>query len=525
MVSKQRTARTYTITAPIRGLNGSDPITLMDPSDALVLDNVICRQGWVESRPGYANHSPTLAAGNVHTIIPYVPTFGDARVFAAALDSIYEVTTAGTATLISSGHIGAEWSHTQVSNQAGNYLLMVNGEATGRGFDGTTWSDWGISGVASSSLSQVTVWKRRVWAVQKNSFKAWYLAADAIAGAATSFNFSGIFKQGGSLLAILTWSIDGGDGIDDYFLAVTTMGEVAVYRGTDPASDMGLVGVYFIGVPLGKRFYTSFGPDLVLLTTQGVISASKFISVTNPRTFLSDKARTFIDADIRTYGALTGWEMVHVAPEKLLLIQVPGVNRQWVMNTQSGAWSKLMYGVAKTWGVAGGMVFAGGGQVVYKMFFGGTDPSETPITWTIVPAFTYMKAPSQLKQLTLGRLVLESEGIPAIQQVALTDFNLNLEGLTATAGTAVQRGSYWGKATWGGSVWGLGSTAGSVGSTWGTAIWGMSTWGTTDVVGYRPWQVLSGMGHSVTQAIRGTSTGTVNRLLSIDYVYERGGVM
>lgn len=524
-MTKPRTSQTYTITAPVRGLNGDDPISLMDPADGLVLDNVICRQGWVESRQGYADHAIGLSAGDVHTLIPYTPPSGVGKMFAGAGTSIYEVTASGAASLVSAGHTGGAWSHTQVSNQAGNFLIMVNGEAVAREFNGTTWSNWGISGVASDTLSHVAVWKRRVWAVQKNSFKAWYLAADAIAGAATSFNFSGIFKWGGHLLAILTWSIDGGDGMDDYMLAVTSMGEVAVYRGTDPASDMVLVGVYFIGTPIGRRFYAAIGPDLVLLTIEGVVSASKFISATNAKSYLSEKIRNLIAPDLRSYGVLGGWEVIHLPSESLLLIQVPGVNYQWVMNTQSGAWSKLLYGEARVWASLGGVVLAGAGQKVQRMFYGGTDPGETPITWTIVPAFTYMKAPVTLKRMGLGRLAMESDGLPAIQQKCLTDFNLNLTHLAPTSGVPAQYGSYWGQAVWGSSVWGVRSDQGTAGSTWGTAVWGTSRWGATQVAGYRPWQVLAGLGHSITQVIRGTSTGVVNRLLSIDYVYEKGGVM
>lgn len=502
---RRRVAKTKTFSAPVRGLNASESLALMDPADALVLENVICRPGYLEARKGYIDHVTGFAA-QVETLFSYTGTTGTPKLFAAANTAIYDVTTTGAlGAAVITGLTSAYWSQTQISNQAGNFLIAVNGQDDGRIYNGTTWSLFSPGGISSALLSHVTVWKRRVWMVEEASFRAWYLAADAISGAATSFNFSGVFKRGGRLLSLLTWSLDGGEGVgndaDDYLLAVTSVGEVAVYKGTDPssASTFALVGVYFVGAPIGERYYAHLGGDLALLTTEGIISATKFTSIINKRSNLTYRIQDTILRDIATYGAVKGWEVHVFRAESLLLIHVPGENYQWVMSTLTGAWSKLLYTASRTWATIDTRVFSGGLTTVFQNLTTGTDRGSA-ITWTVVPAFTYMRSPTTPKHFTLGRLALETDALPAIQQRLLVDFNLDLANLTPTG------------------------TPGATGARWGSALWGRSLWGAaSNIAAFRPWHTLNGVGYSATQAIRGTSLGVVNRLVAIDYVYEEGG--
>jgi hypothetical protein len=156
-----------------------------------------------------------------------------------------------------SGLTNARWQHVNVATAGGNFLLAVNGADKLRGYDGTNWYTDGdgshdITGVDSATLIHVNTHKERVWFVQKDTLKAWYLGTKAISGAATAFPFQSIAQSGGyPSVAMATWTIDAGFGADDLAVFITSQGEVIVYRGTDPSSatTWALVGVWQLGTP------------------------------------------------------------------------------------------------------------------------------------------------------------------------------------------------------------------------------------------------------------------------------------
>lgn len=502
----QQTARTTTVPAPVRGLNFKDSLASMRPTDALVLDNLVCRPSYLEVRKGWQNQV-TGFGSNVQTLVSYIASDGTKKLFAAAGSGIYDVTSAGALGAASvTGLTSAYWSSTVIGNVGGNTLLMVNGTDTGQSYNGTTWSSWGITGIASTSLDHVMVWKRRVWAVEKNSFRAWYLATDAVTGAATSFDFKTIFQRGGKLVALLNWTVDGGTGVDDLLVAVTSEGEVALYQGTDPASaaNFSLRGVYFIGKPVGRRFWTKFGGDLLILTVGGLVALSRFLqsAVLNQISVLTDQIQKLITSDALSYGSTQGWELTTYMEDNLLILQVPagsvGSRYQYVMNVLTGAWSKIYLNKAITFVVHDGALYAGHSDRVSNSWTGGTD-NGSPITYRVVPAFSYFGASTQNKRFTLGRVTFESDTVPQFLAKLLRDFDVAVSFPSQTAPSA--SGSLWDSAIWDSSIWG-GSTS-----------------------YYRKWFSLNGLTSAASVAVEGISIGTTSRIISLDYVYEPGGIL
>lgn len=58
-------------------------------------------------------------------------------------------------------------------------------------------------------------------------------------------------------MAAETWTLDSGEGLDDYLVVTTSEGQVGVFRGTDPTSvaTWGLVGVWNLGEPIGAGLH------------------------------------------------------------------------------------------------------------------------------------------------------------------------------------------------------------------------------------------------------------------------------
>lgn len=497
-------ARIVSIPAPVRGLNLRNSPAQLAPQDALVLENVVCRPTFVEVRKGRQDHK-TGFGSNIETLMTYLGTSGSAKLFAATSSAIYDATIAGAvgAAVVSSLTSG-QWSYTQVTNVAGHFLLAVNGADAGQKYDGTSWAAMSITGVATTALDYITVWKRRVWAVEKNTLNAWYLATDAISGAATRFDFSAIFRRGGKLVALINWTMDAGSGVDDHLLAVTSAGELAVYQGTDPASasTFALKGVYDIGAPVGRRFFSQLGGDVVMLTSVGLVSVSSLLQSSNlSRTpVISDSIGDQLRSDVRTFGSQSGWEVLTFIEENLLLVQVPsgsvGSRSQWVMNTMTKAWSHLSISPAITFTTFNGSLYCGQSDRVSNCWTGGLD-GTTGITYRIIPAFSYFGSPGQLKKFGLARAHIRADSSPVYAVKLLRDFD-----------TSVQFPSQ--------------VPSSPSGSAWGIAHWGVDVWGGSATF-YRRWSSVTGAGLTAALAIEGIHSGATWQLYASDYSFEMGG--
>jgi hypothetical protein len=491
--------------APIAGLNYRDPISQMRPQYALVLDNVICRPGYVEVRKGRQNTATGFSA-TVETLMPYNRVDGTRFLFAAAGTGIFDATASGAiGAAVVGGRTSAYFYHVQYSTAAGNYLICGNGVDNAKIFDGAVWADLGATVVVLNTITHVSVWKHRLWLVQKNTMAAWYLPTDAIAGAAVKFDFAGVFTRGGNLLAVIPWTIDSGVGPDDYLLAISSMGEVAVYKGTDPAaaSTFALVGVYYVSPPIGRRFYAKIGGDVVLLTQQGLVSFSRFFQSTqvDARNFISDNINQLLSQDIASYGSTQGWEVVVYLEDNFLLIQVPsggvGSRYQYVMSTITKGWSRFLVSPAVTWAISGGVLYHGQTALVANSWTGGLDV-DTGIAYTVIPAFSYFKDMRE-KLFTLARLTINTDQPPALKTALLRNFD---QAYTLPAVFVKP----------------------PLGSVWDVALWDVALWSGLSVV-YAKWYSLPGLAYAATQVIRGTSVGSVFQLIALDYVYQPGELL
>lgn len=520
---------TSTVPAPVRGLNFREALSQMKPTDALRLDNIICRPSALEVRKGQVE----LATGftsPVETLFGYVNVNGSVKLFAAAGFSIFDASSSGAiGAAVVTGLTSAYWNHTQLSNVGGNYLIAVNGQDNGQIYDGTSWAVLGFTGLAITAMTQVAVWKRRVWVVEKNSFRAWYGAADAITGALTQFSFAGIFRKGGRLQAIINWTIDGGAGSDDYLIAVTSMGEVAVYKGTDPAlaSTFALVGVYFIGPPIGERFYTPYGGDVLMLTAEGLFPISKYLQsqTVDKTTALTDRISSLISSEVSTYGTVRGWEVHVFLDDNFILLQVPaggiGSRYQYAMSLLNGGWSRFLVTKAVTWLAVGNTLYEGEANRVCNGWAGGTDTGE-PIPFTIVPAFSYFGSPARNKIFALGRCLMESEVPLRFVSKLLSNFDQSF--FFPPLSPAGLGSNLWDLAIWDSGITTTGGQSPTGVNLTGApgaagAVWGASRYFT------QSWYSLSGMGYSATQVIYGVSIATQTRILTLDYTFEPGGLL
>ena len=218
---------------------------------------------------------------------------------------------------------------------------------TGPGFDVT-------------NVAFVTAWKNRLWFIQEESGDAYYTDVDAIGGTVEKFTFGSKFQHGGELKCLYSWTIDGGAGIDDLLVAVSRGGDVLVYQGIDPQTDMTLVGSYFIGeLPESRRIGVSYGGELYLLTTFGLTSIRDLLQgvpTGDIKTSPSAKISRFVRQAVQDGKDFPQWSLCINPSDGFMQIVTPYDQRkdatqfnQNLLTQAWGRWRGVPVNCADTW--------------------------------------------------------------------------------------------------------------------------------------------------------------------------------
>lgn len=436
--ARRQTAIARQIPAPVGGWDTESPLAAMKPTRAVILDNWIPRAGYVEMRRGYVEQ----VTGTEEPVEALLAWRGDAqgdKLFACSGADIFDVTTAGplgSAVYSTSGSAySARYKHTNFANDAGAFLLACNGLTTPIRFDGSAFSTLSITASASSftanDLADVMSHKRRLFWLQRGSLTVWYLGVNAIQGAASPLPLGGYFYKGGELVAQATWSLDGGQGLDDMAVFVTSEGQVAIFQGTDPsdASKWLLVGVFDLAKPIGTKPLIKWGGDLVVLTEDGVVPLSQALDkdrAQDDRVALTANIATAFSTAAMSYGANHGWcGFLYPGRGSLAIFNVPTVEGesadQYVQSIQTGAWCRFTGIPATCWELANGRPYFGSAAGVYQWDTGASDNGE-PIVSDVKPAFNAFGNQQVRKNFTMIQALLKAPANLAPALEVLTDY-------------------------------------------------------------------------------------------------------
>ena len=509
----KRVSQATAVPAPTGGWNARDNVADMSPEDALILENWFPTASDVMLRKGRTEFSTGLV-NQVESLMPYQSPAGTNTLFAAAGTSFFDVTAGGAVgAAVVTGLTNARWQHTNYTNTSGtSYLCCFNGVDPPQYWDDSSWIT--ITAVSTPAITVATAatldcpWQhqRRMWLIQTNTLKAWYLPVDAVGGAATALDLSGVARKGGYLVAGGSWTIDAGDGVDDYWAVVTSQGEVIVYRGTDPASanTWSLVGRWEMGNPIGKRCLIKYGGDMLYIAEDGVWPMAKALisDRIDPRVALTDKITTAMNSAAQQYSGNFGWQLMFYQSGTMVILNVP-VNEgndqeQYVMNTISKAWCKFTGVEANCWALLDGVPYYGGNGTVSK-FWDGLDDDDTDIRADAQTAFNYFKDRTGQKRWSMAQPIFQANGIPEIFLGLNVDFDTNDPTASLTF-TPITYG-----------VWDT--------SLWDTGVWG----GSLSVL--RNWQSIVGIGFCAATRLLCASQGIEVRWLSTNFVYEKGAII
>ena len=359
-VNRGNKSGNYNLPSPIGGLNARDSLDLMDETDAIVMDNYIPSETKVTLRKGYTRYVTT--GKPVKTLVEFKSESGRNRFFAFSDTSLWDITSASAPVDLEKNYTNDEWQTVQFKNR----LFAVNGYDKPQTFyindsDEAVWEDAEFSGtnLVPELLVNVASSKQRLWFVEKGSMKAWYSeGVSEIKGNLLSFDMTTVARDGGYLVAVASWTQDGGQGMDDLTVFLTSEGEALVYAGSNPnsADDWVLKGVYRISRPIGYRCTLQYQGDVIVITEDGYLPLSKALPIeraNNSQIAFSDKIRGLVLERTATGRNKFGWQSIIYSRGGYAIFNVPynQAYEQHVINLSTGAWCRFTNIRAFCWGI------------------------------------------------------------------------------------------------------------------------------------------------------------------------------
>lgn len=457
------TARPVSIPVPIKGLAVSENIAQSVPGTALVLDNWILDSSRLRARKGSITRNTGLPGTGVKSLVTWNGATSS-RLFAVAGSGIYDITTAGAVGApVVSGITQPRVSSDMMTTAGGWFLSVVNGVNPYRSYDGTSWSTPTITGVSSSTFSDVFIHASRMWFVQRNTLRAWYLPVDSIAGAANSFDFGASTRLGGSLVAGVSTSLSAGDGVATYAAVITSQGEIVIYRGANPASaaDWVFVGTFRTGKPLGNRCFLKVAGDVLVMTEDGILSLTQIMqqeralaigqAVTEP---ISPLWRDFV----RDFGGSEGWGMTLWTREGAMLVSLPYASErgpvQYVASVGAGAWSRFYGWACDVFTIFNGNLIGGFADGTVKQCDIGARDDGVPYYARVMPAYSTAEVGFALKKVSAIRFNVRSSVRTRDAVVIRTDLELFDLGPSSFGETYSGPNPIWNQMTWNQFIWG-----------------------------------------------------------------------
>lgn len=373
----------------------------------------------------------------------------------------------------------------------------------------------GFTGLPSQFV-YATVWKNRLWLVEKDTSRAWYLAPNSLFGTATSFDFGSRMRAGGPLVGLYSWSYDGGSGMDTLLVGISQGGDVVIYQGTDPSSSstFGIKGTWFVaGVPYGRRIATDYGGDLLVLSLMGIFPLSRLVigsAVEDRSQYATQKITNLFSQLAATYRDLPGWSLTIHPTDNALIVTVPQAAEtptiQLAMSFATRGWSRYRDLPILSADVWGGEMYFGtvdGRVCVNRGFVDNVQLSDpnvaTPVQWSLLTSYQNL-GNARVKRVHMIRPILLSEQpSPNVEVQAKFGFDLSEPSPSLATVSPGESG------------------------TWDTAVWDVDPWA-GDLVPYQPLSGASGMGRDVAIAVRGRATSRTT-LVGFDVFFDQGGFL
>ena len=494
------------LVAPLKGLSHFAQLNETDPLLASILTNWIVEQDRITVRPGY-NQIGSISTGSpISTLIPWQ---SDTQKFVAAADGkLYRP----DSTVLAAGPFGSDnWAWTMFSNlSAIDYTIMVNGVDGVKSWDGTTVATEAVTAPAGEAwvnpakFDKIYAHMNRLWFADSENMAVYYLPVQQKSGAVFLMPLNAIFRRGGHIVALHSWSMDGGAGMDDSLVIFTSNGECAIYSGVDPASDWKLTGVFRFDSPMSKSSIINFGGDLYVLISTGFVPMTTLLRAESEQLGKSDLG---VMADFEEVAIAHrddyGWGVILNSHSNHAICNMPlgaGKYQQMVRMMPGQVWAKwdiparcwLWFDNKAYFATENGKIYQMGPQ--YLNDNGAAINADVRFSWS-----NYKSLTKKNFKLVKPYVITDGQPRPFIDMDVDYGNNppTNLPDITSGA---------------------------SGGADWGTSAWDASDWALLTQP-RQNWQGVTGLGRVGAPRLRVSVTGCSFSLTGLDVIYEPGGLM
>jgi hypothetical protein len=309
----------------------------------------------------------------------------------------------------------------------------------------------------------VLVHQNRLFFADTVNLAVYYLPIQQKAGQVKYLPLNNMFRRGGSIRAMFTWSVDGGAGMNDQLVIFSTNGECVIYSGVDPDTDFSMVGIFRFDSPMSKHSITNYGGDLYVLISTGLVPMSTMIRAETEQLGQTDRnVVTIFRADSHSYRTSFGWQTYLNPSTGRLVCNMPQGSpnryRQMIRHMPNAIWSMYADVPARCWNWIEPYTYFGDDLGnVYQMSKDFLNDNGAAIRCDVQTAWSDYKTPAN-KHFLAVQAYMTATGVPH----SVIDMKVRYEvakGVNEPDINEQASGPAWDTATWDVDYWAPGESA------------------------------------------------------------------
>lgn len=434
------------------GLNMRDPLNQMAPGDAIIYDNLLHNNGADEVRPGYAKFADVA-----DVLIPYEKKDAS-RVLAIKGNILKAYSTAGEEKFTYTFGDGSsnQQAETFIDGAGNVHKFITDGGTQVYDFQvGDSGDEMTIATFTdANNLSFPFSYKNRIYFIEPYTTNIWYGGSQAISGELKKFFVGPFFKRGGYLIALGTWTQDGGDGMDDQLVLFSNRGEVLIYSGLSPEDDTWrLVGRYEFPAPLNAKCVAQIKGDLAIVTKVGCVPLSSVLAELNAnKVAISNKINgAFVDKNPDAIG----WQIQYWQDKGWIVINAPSAEsglqyENYVFNLNSNTWSRFLGHEMHDMCIVDGRMFFCNRTGTFEI--SGTTDNGKPIKWRMHTAYSDFGV-KQRKKVMRANIHLSAATVDGLYKYIWTDFIESARTFVYDDAADTEDLSQWNISNWNEAKW------------------------------------------------------------------------
>lgn len=312
--------------------------------------------------------------------------------------------------------------------------------------------------VVPDQLNIVLSHMNRLWFADSANLAVYYLPIQQKSGQLAVLPLNALFKRGGSIRAMYTWTTDGAINLTDQLVIFSTNGECVIYSGVDPGKDgdFQLTGIFRFDSPMSKHSVVNYGGELYVLISTGMVPMSTLMRAESEQLGKSDQNvfSSFFNSALKQRGA-PGWQAFINPSSGRIYCNMPQGGKTYTQmirfmpNPIWGSWSGLQ---SRCWGWVADRVFFGTDDgKIFEMHPNFLNDNGRPIRVDVQAAWSNLGTPAA-KHFKMVLPYITTDGTPRPFVDVKVDYDyampVNQPDVTFSA-----EGANWDTATWDVDAW------------------------------------------------------------------------